>query len=204
VLDFSRYPAGTELFLTDFLRQKSGRGPGGTVERPDQVSARLANRILKFVVDGGPMADQSQVPDQLRPFQPVPQAKLDAAERRTFKFQRKHGAWTINDQFFNAEKALITVARGRPQIWTLKNGGGGWWHPVHIHISNMRVLERNGRQPGPLERDGMAKENTVQLGPNDEVKIFIEFLDFTGLVVFHCHNLQHEDHFMMGRMDIVE
>jgi FtsP/CotA-like multicopper oxidase with cupredoxin domain len=203
VFDFSRYPAGTELFLTDFLRQKSGRGPGGTFKRPDQVSADEANRIMKFVVDGGPVADPSQVPDQLRPFQPVPQAKLDAAERHRFEFERRHGRWAINGQFFNAEKALVTVARGRPQIWTLKNGGGGWWHPIHIHISNMHVLERNGKQPGPLERDGIAKRDTVLLGPGDEVKIFIEFLDFTGLTVFHCHNLQHEDMFMMGRLDIV-
>jgi FtsP/CotA-like multicopper oxidase with cupredoxin domain len=203
VFDFSRYPAGTELFLTDFLRQKDGRGPGGTLKDPDQVSAREANRIMKFVVEGGPVADPSEVPDQLRPLRPVPQAKLDAAQRRTFEFDRTGGRWAINGQFVNLERAFISVPRGRPQIWTLK-GGGGWWHPIHFHISNMRVLERNGKQPRLIERDGLAKENTVPLAPGDEVKIFIEFRDFTGLTVFHCHNLEHEDMFMMARMDLVE
>jgi FtsP/CotA-like multicopper oxidase with cupredoxin domain len=202
VFDFSRYPAGTELFLTDFLRQESGRGPGGNFERPDEVPAREANRILKFVLEGGPVEDPSRVPDQLRPIRPVPQAKLDAAERRRFEFERRGGAWAINGQFADLNRAFVSVARGRPQIWTLKNEGGGWWHPIHIHISFMRVLERNGRQPGPLERDGMAKKDTVLLGPGDEVKLFIEFRDFTGLTVFHCHNLEHEDHFKMARLDI--
>jgi FtsP/CotA-like multicopper oxidase with cupredoxin domain len=36
------------------------------------------------------------------------------------------------------------------------------------------------------------------------VKVFIEFRDFTGLTVFHCHNLEHEDMFMMARLDIVQ
>ena len=204
VFDFSRYPAGTELFLTDFLRQENGRGPGGDFERPDQVPANEANRILKFVVEGGPVKDPSRVPDRLRPIRPVPQAKLNAAERRTFEFERKGGRWAINGQFVDLQRALASVARGRPQIWTLKNGGGGWWHPIHIHIDFMRVLERNGLAPGPLERDGMAKRDTVTLGPGDEVKVFIEFRDFTGLTVFHCHNLEHEDMFMMARLDIVK
>lgn len=202
VLDFSHYQAGTELFLADFLDQDSGRGPGGDFANPDQVSANEANRIVKFVVEGGSVEDPSRVPDDLRPLRPVPRAKLDAAQRRTIAFHRTGGAWAINDRFVDLERALVSVARGRPQIWTLENGGGGWWHPIHIHISNMRVLERNGKRPGPLERDGMAKKNTVLLAGGDKVKIFIEFRDFTGQTVFHCHNLEHEDHFMMGRLDI--
>jgi FtsP/CotA-like multicopper oxidase with cupredoxin domain len=204
VFDFSRYPAGTELFLTDFLRQDNGRGPGGDFERPDEVPANEANRIMKFVVAGGPVKDPSQVPDQLRPIRPVPQATLDAAERRTFEFVRHGGHWAINNQFFDPNRALVSVARDRPQIWTLKNGGGGWWHPIHIHLSFMRVLERNGQLPGPLERDGMAKKDTVLLGPGDEVKVFIQFRDFTGQTVFHCHNTEHEDMAMMGRLDILK
>lgn len=204
VFDFSNYPAGTELFLTDFLDQDDGRGPGGDFEEPDEVPADEANRIMKFIVEGGPVADPSQVPDQLRPIRPIPQATLDAAERHTFEFERMGGRWAINDQFFDAEQPLVSFARAQPQILTLRNGGGGWWHPIHWHIEFMRVLERNGQQPGPLERDGMAKKDTVLLGPGDEVKVFIQFRDFTGLTVFHCHNLEHEDMFMMARFDIVE
>jgi FtsP/CotA-like multicopper oxidase with cupredoxin domain len=203
VFDFSRYPAGTKLFLTDFLRQDDGRGPGGDFERPDEVPADEANRIMKFIVEGGPVADPSEVPDLLRPLPPIPQARLDAAERRTFEFERMGGRWAINDQFFDPDNPLVLVGLDRPQIWTLRNGGGGWWHPIHIHMDFMRVLARNGQRPGPIERDGIAKKDTVLLGPGDEVMVFIEFHDFPGPVVFHCHNTEHEDMFMMARFDIV-
>jgi FtsP/CotA-like multicopper oxidase with cupredoxin domain len=43
----------------------------------------------------------------------------------------------------------------------------------------------------------------VELGPNDEVRIFMRFRDFPGKYVMHCHNTVHEDHAMMVRWDIV-
>jgi len=30
------------------------------------------------------------------------------------------------------------------EIWILKNGGGGWDHPVHIHFEEGQILERDG------------------------------------------------------------
>jgi FtsP/CotA-like multicopper oxidase with cupredoxin domain len=67
----------------------------------------------------------------------------------------------------------------------------------------MRVLRRNGELPDLLERDGFCKTDMANLGPNDEVEVFLKFRDFPGPWVFHCHNIEHEDHFMMARFDIV-
>jgi len=53
------------------------------------------------------------------------------------------------------------------------------------------------------ERDGIARKDTILLGPNDEVDVFLRFRDYPGPFVFHCHNLEHEDMFMMGRFDVV-
>ena len=33
--------------------------------------------------------------------------------------------------------------------------------------------------------------------------MFFKFRDFPGPFVFHCHNLEHEDVFMMARFDVV-
>ena len=30
------------------------------------------------------------------------------------------------------------------EIWVLKNGGGGWDHPIHIHFEEGQILARNG------------------------------------------------------------
>jgi FtsP/CotA-like multicopper oxidase with cupredoxin domain len=42
----------------------------------------------------------------------------------------------------------------------------------------------------------------IALKPNEEVKCFFRFRDFTGKYVMHCHNVVHEDHAMMIRFDI--
>ena len=48
----------------------------------------------------------------------------------------------------------------------------------------------------PVYRD------TVNLAGGDEVEVFLRFRDFPGPWVFHCHNIEHEDHFMMARYDV--
>jgi FtsP/CotA-like multicopper oxidase with cupredoxin domain len=203
VVDFSRFPSGTRLYLTDFIRQDSGRGPGGDYEHPDEVSVDDGKRLVEFRVTGGSVPDPSRVPDELRMFQPIPQEKLDAAERRHFEFERTGGAWAINGEFVDLTRPLARIRMDRPQIWTFKNGGGGWWHPVHTHIEMGRVLRRNGRTAGLMESDGSAKKDDIILSGGDEVEVYFDFRDYTGMSVFHCHNLEHEDHFMMGRFDII-
>ena len=36
-----------------------------------------------------------------------------------------------------------------------------------------------------------------------EVRILIEFEEFTGRYVFHCHNVEHEDMRMMGQFEVL-
>jgi FtsP/CotA-like multicopper oxidase with cupredoxin domain len=84
------------------------------------------------------------------------------------------------------------------EIWHPINDSGGWFHPVHIHLDFMRILRRNGRLPPLNERDGMAKKDTIILGPNEDVEAFNKFRDFPGRFVFHCHNLEHQDRAMMA------
>ena len=103
----------------------------------------------------------------------------------------------------DAYRALVSSPINGPEIWRLKNGGGGWAHPIHIHLELARVLRRNGKQPPLQERDGFARKDTVNLGPGDSVDVFIKFRDFPGPFVFHCHNIEHEDLAMMARFDVV-
>jgi FtsP/CotA-like multicopper oxidase with cupredoxin domain len=74
-----------------------------------------------------------------------------------------------------------------------------------------QVLSRNGvRTPkitsGPIDAniDDFGKEDTVALGPGDEVVIFRRFRTFIGPYVAHCHNLAHEDHSMMFGWSIIK
>ena len=72
---------------------------------------------------------------------------------------------------------------------------------VHIHLEEGRILSRNGKPP-PAHEAG--RKDVYVLNPDDEVRVFIRFRDFSGKYMMHCHNTIHEDHAMMIRFDIVE
>jgi FtsP/CotA-like multicopper oxidase with cupredoxin domain len=202
VVDFSRFREGTRLYFENQLDQTDGRGPSGDFEEPELLARGV--RLLEFRVEGGPVEDASRVPDLLRPFAAVPAAEIARARRRTFEFNRRHGVWAINGESVDLERPIAVIERNSPEVWKLRNGSGGWWHPVHVHLEFMRVLRRDGRPAlDVLERDGMAKRDVITLGPNSEVEVFFKFRDFPGPWVFHCHTLEHEDAFMMARFDVV-
>ena len=212
VVDFSQFPFPqfSEVYLENRLRQDDGRGPRGTFEKPELASR--GTRLLKFVLEEV-VPDPSQVPAALRPFPVVPAADIAAARRRTFEFERTNGQWAINGRLAgDLARIDATPRRGIGEVWRLVNKGGGWWHPIHVHHEFMRVLRRNGRLPfdgtgsdsgQSVERDGLARKDTILLGPNSEVEVFVKFEDYLGPFVFHCHNMEHEDHQMMGRFDVV-
>jgi spore coat protein A len=68
----------------------------------------------------------------------------------------------------------------------------------------MHVLSRNERQPALDERDGNVLKDTVYLPRNEEVEVATRFRDFTGPYVFHCHNAEHEDAFMMAIFNVFD
>ena len=86
---------------------------------------------------------------------------------------------------------------------------GGWFHPVHVHLTGFFILSRNGATPPPLER---GRKDTAVIGGPDfgDVKILLSFpanfravpRPVTGRFVFHCHNIEHEDMRMMGQFDV--
>jgi FtsP/CotA-like multicopper oxidase with cupredoxin domain len=214
VIDFRQFPHPqfTELYIENRLVQKDGRGPDGTFEDPELVSR--GTRILKLQLEEV-VEDPSQLPATLRPFDPIAPAVIaDARKRlRTFEFERTNGQWAINGKLAgDLSRPMATPKFDVPEVWRLINKGGGWWHPIHVHHEFMRVLKRNGRLPfdgtGPdhgqsVERDGLARKDTIVLGPNSEVEVYVRFSNYRGPYVFHCHNIEHEDHQMMARFDVV-
>jgi FtsP/CotA-like multicopper oxidase with cupredoxin domain len=99
---------------------------------------------------------------------------------------------------------MISVKNGSEALWRIRNGGGGWVHPLHIHQEEHRVVARDGR-PAPDARhpDDTGKEDVVALDPSEEVLISRRFRTFFGGYVAHCHNLIHEDHAMMFGWEII-
>ena len=191
VIDFSLYPLGSKLVLENRLEQVDGRGPTNRLLTP-------GTPLLRFDVDAEPpRPDVSRVPPVLRQLSPVNLAEV--VRTRYFKFDRNNGVWAVNGKLFDVFTPAIQVKKGSAEIWVLQ-GSTGWHHPVHIHLEEGRILSRNGKVPPPHER---GRKDVFELAPDEEVKVFLRFRDFVGKYVMHCHNINHEDHAMMLRFDVI-
>jgi FtsP/CotA-like multicopper oxidase with cupredoxin domain len=90
-------------------------------------------------------------------------------------------------------------------LWEIRNGGGGWVHPFHLHMEEHRTVMRSGKDVtklDPSHPDDASREDLVALDPGESVIVYRGFRDFTGPYVAHCHNLNHEDHSMMFGWEI--
>jgi FtsP/CotA-like multicopper oxidase with cupredoxin domain len=195
IVDFSAFPIGSEVYLVNRLLQTDTRKPSGPITPGDQV--------LKFIVNREPSEpDNSRVLTATTVLRELPPIDLtEVAARRTWVFERTNGVWVVNGKIFNVNSIEANPKKGTAEIWTLRNGGGGWAHPVHIHFEEGRILTRNGLPPPVYER---GRKDVYVLMPNETVEVFMRFRDFKGKYVIHCHNLAHEDHAMMVRWDIVD
>jgi FtsP/CotA-like multicopper oxidase with cupredoxin domain len=192
IVDFSLFKPGARIYLENRLEQQNGRGPTGKI-----LPAGQGNLLMRFDVTLPRVDDPSQIPARLREF---PEVDLDeVVATRTWRFERRQGAWAINGKFFDPDEVRATVKEGTAEIWTFQNNSGGWQHPVHVHFEEFLILSRNG-QPAALNDH---RKDMARLEFNEEVKMFMRFRDFHGKYPLHCHNVVHEDHDMMLRWDIV-
>jgi FtsP/CotA-like multicopper oxidase with cupredoxin domain len=78
-------------------------------------------------------------------------------------------------------------------------------HPIHLHGQQYQILSRtladkNTAADYATVKDGFIDngwKDTVLVMPGEEIEIIKPFEDYTGLFLYHCHNLEHEDLGMM-------
>jgi FtsP/CotA-like multicopper oxidase with cupredoxin domain len=189
IIDFSKFSPGTVLYLVNRIAQDDPRKP-----RDERLYPGI--RMLRFEV-GERTADYSMIPTFLRELPPSSLARV--ARERAWKFERNNGQWAINGRFLDPERVDAAVRQGVPEIWTLE-AGGGWAHPIHIHLEDSRILSINGKAPPP---EWAGRKDTIVLLAGWKVEILVHFRDFTGKYVMHCHQQGHEDHAMMIRFDVL-
>jgi FtsP/CotA-like multicopper oxidase with cupredoxin domain len=213
VVDFTKWMDGSytkpgdELYLTNTMKMMTGR-------MWDAQDPAYMVPVMKIIIDGDPPEpDYSVIPPYLRQVPPMVDGYQTAVKNKnlpTFELQRGSSnadpetEWLINGQQFEPDKPLIGVPRDSGQIWRIRNGGGGWVHPFHLHMEEHRVVARNGKTaPDGRHPDDTGKEDVVALDPSEEVIISRRFRTFCGPYVAHCHNLAHEDHNMMFGWEIL-
>jgi len=195
VIDFSAYPIGTNIILQNFNSQ--------------EISGEFSDQIMRFDVVRTSQ-DDSLVPSQLGRLVAIDQNAAVCTREFIFSASPSFGVppvvnWHINGKHFDPDRAIASPRYGDTEIWHIRSKNFlhsfGLVHPVHIHLVNFLILERNGGPP--LLHEGGWKD-TVAVDKGEEVKLLMRFEGYKGRYLLHCHNLEHEDHSMMARFDIVE
>jgi manganese oxidase len=188
--------------------------------------------FLQFQIVRNPaLPDQSVCPNTSIPLIPNPDlSKIPVARQRTFVFGN-NGQITTNDPVttytgtgpwgigtdnnsgggtrrgssavLKADFGRITSAPGYGtlEVWTLVNPRNDWDHPIHIHFEEGQILARNGSASNvPAWEKG--RKDVYRLHAGGSVTIAMQFRDWGGMFMEHCHNTVHEDNAMLMRWEI--
>jgi len=194
IVDFSAFEPGDKIYLVNRMdMRRDGAAPTGRLLDEGELA-------MRFDVVPALAEDPSRIPDFMRE---LPAINMDEVRReRTWVFDYDNGLWTVNGKLMDSNRIDANIEQGSAEIWTIRNAGNSWAHPIHTHFEEFQILEINGVpvKEGDLKR---SRKDIVELGPNMEFKFFGRWRDFFGTHVMHCHNVVHEDHEMMIQWRIV-
>jgi len=190
LIDFSNLPVGKEIFLVSNRFSEYN------------VQGRQSFDLLKFKVDKTSTSNFT-LPSSLSTITSI--NPNQASNVRTFNIAKILGGeggyggaarHSINGKTFEMERVDEIVNAGSTEIWEFDNMLGEEIHPMHIHGVQFQVLERTGGRNQILASE-KAWKDTVLVMPGEKVRLIMTFPQYTGMFVFHCHNLEHEDDGMM-------
>jgi manganese oxidase len=230
VIDFSRYRVGNKVWMVNLCEHQSGTKPARDLSLTDAMSGKSSDpcvgTFLEFRIVRDPAKpDQSQVPATLIPNPDL--SNIPVARERTFLFGagasqnnsdpvtsfitgagNKPGPWGIGTDggpVRNADFGRLSAAPkfGTREVWHLVNGGTGWDHPIHIHFEEGQVLSRTvGGVSVPVPAWELGRKDVYRLRPGGSITLTMQFRDWGGMFMEHCHNTVHEDNAMLLRWEL--
>nr|WP_297422373.1 multicopper oxidase family protein [uncultured Actinotalea sp.] len=206
LVDFSGYAPGTRVSLLNDSNENN-------------VDYRHTDKVMQFlVVDDAFDGTNDGIPTALDVNPQVAEVLALTPEMATRRVEvpLKHddvtnefsiGGLTWARVKTSGYREVLTDAQiGEVQLWEIENKSGGWFHPMHLHLADFRVLWRRstpGNLPHPWE---LGAKDTVYVGEDDIVNILVKFTvpkgSSGGRYMVHCHNLPHEDFDMMTQFRV--
>lgn len=207
--DFSQDAVGTQLTLMSLAFEGSmgntmGGGPMGRMMGNSALPAGARFPVFSVKV-ARKTSGSLELPQQLRSITwPRLQDAVNRANPRTFRITMEHMQWGVNGRSFKMTAVAPdeVVKLDTTEVWEFINDSGMMTmaHSMHVHDLQFRVLERRHGESGGGVSGGYVDQgwkDTVLVMPGDRVKLLMRFKDYTGLYLYHCHMLEHEDSGLM-------
>jgi len=109
-----------------------------------------------------------------------------------------------------------SVKLGSTEKWRFINNTDDS-HPMHLHLVQFQILERQGYDPVALRKDEIKLigrprkpppneagwKDTAVVNPGEVLTIIVRFDGYAGRYLYHCHMLEHEDNDMMRPYEVL-
>jgi FtsP/CotA-like multicopper oxidase with cupredoxin domain len=204
VIDFSKVAAGTRVELLN-------------LSNPNNVDYDYTGKVMAFDVTGDPVDTSDPtwnrsydglplVASEIMSLQPTGKEKVVS-----LRVERTNGGWAINGKTWmdvlssGYKQTVATPKLGETQIWEIENNSGGWFHPVHIHLIDFKLIGRTGGS-GRVGAHEAGPKDVIYVGEGEKVRLLCRFQtpsNRVGRYMVHCHNLPHEDHDMMQQFAVL-
>lgn len=146
--------------------------------------------LLTLEYSSGKPLPPIRLPSVLRAVLPLDTSKVTAVREISLS------QGMINGKVMDMNRVDIDAPLGATEIWHVENLVG-MDHPFHLHGFQFQVLERNG-----VAEPYRSWKDTVNVPKHETVRFVVRYDDFPGKWMFHCHILDHEDHGMMGVVEV--
>jgi FtsP/CotA-like multicopper oxidase with cupredoxin domain len=220
IIDFASFAAGSKLYL----KENRTMSVGNPSPDPLPPGLNIGNVLLQFnVVNREPWfpPDTPPIPATLTEYPPLTAidntwewqfvrdpacpAGTTPVPPRLFRVRRPFDGPL--GCVFDAEHPAHCILKGTTEQWLINNnvGGSAWVHPVHIHFEEFRTEKRfvNGVEV-PVWPLMSGRKDVTRMEAGEGALIRMQFRDYVGRYLIHCHNMAHEDAFMMVRWDITD
>jgi FtsP/CotA-like multicopper oxidase with cupredoxin domain len=203
-VDFAAAQFGDEIALIaqPFAPMMSGGGGMPMMGR----AANTAPRAIARLRVGSGAAAKSSPPARLSKFPALDMREAANRERpRRIQMSMMRGQMLLNGRTFDMEAVADDerVRLGTTEVWEFVNDSP-MAHPMHVHNLHFRVIERSSVTSTVGDPNGLSAgftdeglKDIVLVLPGQRVKVLMKFEDHTGLYLYHCHILEHEDLGMM-------
>jgi len=197
------------------MRQGMGRMEGASAQN-EVIS------IVKFHITEK-ISDSPKLPTELVPMRRLTTQDISSPDKTIpIAIGMRHMTFQLNGRTFdmlghtelekipvNSVQRIKIFHDNRGMGRGMRGGRGGMGmmmampHPIHLHGQQFQVLSRTQTNQGSVYdtvKDGFINngwKDTVLVMPGEEIEIIKPFNDYTGLFLYHCHNLEHEDMGMM-------
>jgi spore coat protein A len=167
--------------------------------------------------------DDTDVPSHLCPISRIPEYTACKVRDMAITVNRDEEyprpLFQLNNKMFT-DPITETPVLGTTEIWRIINPGL-FPHPIHVHLVQFQILDKQpfdialynssqGKEivfTGPRVLPDLNErgwKDTVRATPGQITRIIARFGDYSGLYVWHCHILEHEDHEMMRPLLVIK